>query len=83
MALITDDIDIRNVQMQTAVGNNGDYYLSLFEYPKTEFQKFKCIHYRMSMSGGFASHHPKVREAFVSLYRAMQEAGMNEPPQIN
>jgi hypothetical protein len=34
----------------------------------------------MAMSGGFASRYPDVREAFVKLYRAMEEAGLNEFP---
>lgn len=84
MPLRTDDCDIRDVQMNTSSGGNGDYYLTLTEYPNEKLQNgsktFKQIHYRMAMSGGFASRHPEVREAFVNLYRAMQKAGFNEYP---
>ena len=83
MALLTDDCDVREVYMQTSHGNNGDYYLSLFEYPKKGFGPFsdtKVIHYRMAMSGGATSHHQEVRQAFVALCRAMEVAGLNKHP---
>lgn len=84
MPLRSDDCDIRDVVMNMNLGGNGDYYLTLTEYPNEKLQNgsetFKQIHYRMAMSGGFASRHPNVREAFVKLYRAMEEAGLNEFP---
>lgn len=84
MALLTDDCDLREVYMQTLMGENGDYYISLYEYPMPESiqgsDEFRAVHYRMAMSGGATSQHPKVREAFVALFRAMEEAGLNEFP---
>lgn len=84
MALQTDDCDIRDVRMQMLFGGNGDYYLTLFEYPKPEStlgsDQFKMINYRMAMSGGFASQYPEVKKAFVELYRAMEAAGLNHHP---
>ena len=84
MALKTDDCDIREVYLQTMAGGNGDYYITLYEYPNEECSNgsdsFHMINYRMAMSGGFTSRYPKVREAFVALYRAMEEYGLNEHP---
>lgn len=84
MAIKTDDCDIREVYMQTMSGGNGDFYITLYEYPNEKCQngsdKFHMINYRMAMSGGFTSHYPEVREAFVALYRAMEKAGLNKHP---
>ena len=84
MSLRTDDCDIRDVQMNMDSGGNGDYYLTLTEYPNPKLTngaaEFKQINFRMSMSGGFAKNFPDVRDAFVQLFRAMQEAGLNEYP---
>jgi hypothetical protein len=84
MAILTDDCDIREVYLQTSHGGNGDFYLSLYEYPNEKCSnssgKFHMINYRMAMSGGFTSKHPEVREAFVALFRAMEKAGLNEHP---
>jgi len=83
MALETDDCDIREVYLQTMVGGNGDYYISLYEYPTENgfCEKYHSINYRMAMSGGFASKYPEVREAMVSLFRAMEKNGLNEFPE--
>lgn len=81
MALKTDDCDIRDVYFQMMVGGNGDYYISLYEYPKPDSDdEFKLVNYRMAMSGGFTTNHPEVRTAFVNLFRAMEEAGLNKHP---
>lgn len=84
MAIKTDDCDIRDVYMQTMVGGNGDYYITLYEYPNNDLQMpcdtFKMVNYRMAMSGGFTTHYPEVREAFVALFRAMEKAGLNKHP---
>ena len=84
MALRTDDCDLRDVLMNMSTGGNGDRYLTLTEYPHPELvsgaKEFKQIHFRMSMSGGFARKFPDVRDAFVKLCRAMEEAGLNEFP---
>lgn len=82
MALRTDDCDLRDVHFNMGSGSNGDYYITLTEYPneKTPYgsKTFKQIHYRMATSGGFAKDHPKVRECVAALFRAMEEAGLNE-----
>lgn len=84
MALKTDDCDIREVYMQTMAGGNGDYYITLYEYPNEKCSngsdEFKMLNYRMAMSGGFAKDYPEVKQAFVELFRAMEKAGLNEHP---
>lgn len=80
MAILTDDCDIRDVHMQTLMGGNGDYYITLYEYPSESCESFRMISYRMAMSGGGTHKYPEVREAFVALYRAMEAAGLNEFP---
>ena len=84
MALTTDDCDIRDVKFYMTAGGNGDFYITLLEYPipesTTTNNTFKIIDYRMAMSGGATSHHPEVRKAFVELYRAMESAGLNKHP---
>jgi hypothetical protein len=84
MALLTDDQDIREVHFFMEAGNNGDFYLNLIEYPnpkcKQSAKEMKAVNFRMAMSGGNASHHHEVRMAFVALYRAMEEAGLNLHP---
>ena len=84
MALLTDDCDLREVYMQTAQGGNGDYYITLYEYPQPDkplgADTFKMIHYRMAMSGGATSLHSGVRMALASLHEAMEEAGLNTHP---
>lgn len=84
MALLTDDEDLRTVYMRTEHGGNGDYYITLTEYPKPEStsgaKAFRQINYRMAMSGGNARNYPEVREAFIALFRAMQKAGLNDYP---
>ena len=84
MALKTDDCDIRDVRFYMTAGGNGDYYISLIEYPNPECSNscdtMQMIHYRMAMSGGATSHHHEVRMAFVALYRAMEAAGLNNHP---
>ncbi|MEI6352896.1 MAG: hypothetical protein WCO35_03100 [Candidatus Nomurabacteria bacterium] len=84
MPLRTDDCDLRDVSFNMSHGGNGDFYATLTEYPNDELpsgaKEFKQIHYRMSMSGGFATRYPEVKNAFVALYRAMEAAGLNEFP---
>lgn len=84
MAIKTDDCDLRDVHFYMDNGGNGDYYLTLVEFPMPESSSgsdtFKSINYRMAMSGGFTHNHPEVREAFVALYRAMEKAGLNKYP---
>jgi hypothetical protein len=80
MALQTDDCDIRDVRFFMSAGDNGDFYASMIEYPKSKDKDLKVIHYRMSMSGGNAHRHPEVQRAFVNLYREMEKAGLNKHP---
>lgn len=82
MAIKTDDCDITETFMETMQGGNGDYYITLKEHPSDKTsgicKKFHMITYRMSMSGGFAEHHPAVKNAFAAFHRAMEDAGLNE-----
>ena len=84
MAIKTDDCDIRDVRFYMTLGGNGDYYLTLIEYPMPEgfvgSDHFKIIDYRMAMSGGNTHNYFEVREAFVNLYRAMEKHGLNKHP---
>lgn len=84
MAIQTDDCDIRDVRFYMTMGGNGDYYVTLIEYPMPESSQgndtFKIIDYRMSMSGGNTHNHYEVRKAFVDLYRAMEKDGLNNHP---
>jgi hypothetical protein len=84
MALQTDDCDIRDVHFYMQQGGNGDFYLSMLEYPMPSSsqgsKEFKMINYRMAMSGGNTHNHIEIRRAFVALYRAMEAAGLNKHP---
>ena len=84
MAIKTDDCDMRDVRFYMSLGGNGDYYLTLVEYPMPEStmgsDHFKMIDYRMAMSGGNTHNHYEVRRAFVELFRAMEKAGLNNHP---
>ena len=75
MALTTDDCDIRDTKLWMYTGGNGDYYLTLMED-----KPFKKLDFRFAMSGGNGSRNMRVRNAFVELYRAMEEAGYNLHP---
>ena len=84
MAIITDDCDLNDVRFYMTLRGNGDYYITLIEYPMPESSSgsltLKIINYRMAMSGGFTHRYPEVREAFVKLYRVMEKAGLNNYP---
>lgn len=84
MALKTDDCDLRDVKFYTSLGGNGDYYITLLEYPKPESSQgsdeFKIINYRMAMSGGQTTSYSEVRNAMAELFRAMEKAGLNKHP---
>lgn len=73
MALLTDDCDLNETYMRTMLGGNGDYYIELRDKKDGLFES-KCI--RISTSGGNAPINVKI--AVANLYRAMEEAGLNE-----
>lgn len=85
MALKTDDCNIRDVRFYMDLGGNGDYYITLVEYPYPQGQMgsevFKNINYRMCMSGGAAHRYTDVKIAMANLYRAMEAAGLNDYPE--
>lgn len=80
MAILTDDCDLSDVYLRTIVGGNGDYYIQLFEYEGKNCKEFHTINYRMAMSGGFTRKYPEVQKAVVELFRAMENAGLNDHP---
>jgi hypothetical protein len=73
MALLTDDCDIYDIHLMTILGGNGDYYISIID---KKDNTNKTI--RISTSGGFAPSRVKI--AVAELYRAMEDAGLNEHP---
>ncbi len=83
MALKTDDCDIRSVYFFMELGENGDYYINLVEYPKEDGENddtFSAINYRMATSGGACTWHPEIKNAMAELFRAMEKAGLNDYP---
>lgn len=77
MALLTDDQDIREAYLQTILGGNGDFYISVIEKCGDTVIN-NCV--RISTSGGNAPSEVKI--AVANLYRAMEAAGLNEFPKF-
>lgn len=80
MAILTDDCDINDAVMYMQHGGNGDYYI-VCKQNKDKYMgdKFKSVGVRFAMSGGCISKYPKVAKAVWELYKAMDEAGLNDP----
>jgi hypothetical protein len=85
MALLTDDQDIRKVNLFMEFGGNGDYYLNLMEKDKLVYNKEGnlvktniLINMRVSISGGNAPL--DVQSAIVNLYKALKLHNLNEHP---
>jgi len=77
MAILTDDCDIRDTKFWMEVGGNGDYYINTMETKRDGI----CRHnVRFAMSGGNTNRHFRIRQAIVELYRAMEEAELNNHP---
>lgn len=75
MAIESDDSDIRLAWLQTMLGGNGDYYINVIEVRGG----LKTVNTtRISTSGGNAP--TRVKIAVAELYRAMEEAGLNDYP---
>jgi hypothetical protein len=76
MALLTDDLDLETSFFRIITGGNGDYY------PQIIYKDYDGINHtvgiRVAMSGGHAS--TRVKLAVVELYRALEEAKLNEHP---
>jgi uncharacterized protein YfaS (alpha-2-macroglobulin family) len=68
MKLLTDDMDIRDTELDVYVGGNGDYYIELTETKRGEIVRIST---RISMSGGNASTETKL--AVANLYRALNK----------
>jgi len=80
MAILTDDCDINDASMYMLHGGNGDYYICLKQSEdKHRGNKFQSIGVRFAMSGGCISKYPEVARKIWELYRAMEEAGLNNP----
>lgn len=80
MGILTDDCDMNDASMYMMHGGNGDYYI-VCQQTKDKYMgdKFKKVGVRFAMSGGCISKYPKVAKAIWELYRAMEEAGLNNP----
>lgn len=79
MAILTDDCDLNDTTMYMLHGGNGDYYLCLKQTETENGKDFQNLGIRFAMSGGCISKYPKVAKAIWELYRAMDEAGLNNP----
>lgn len=75
MAIKSDDFDLDETYLRTMQGGNGDYYLQITWKNENGLKENKAV--RVSMSGGFTKN-SKVKLAIANLYRAMEEAGLNE-----
>lgn len=85
MALLTDDMDIRDVRLWIEPGGNGDYYINLKQTGKTLFNEYGSLvpknvvlSTRISMSGGNAPR--DVQLATAALFRALEQHGLNKDP---
>lgn len=78
MALKDNDYLENGISLRTDVGGNGDYYLQLWY--KDEEGMNQNVGFRACMSGGYIKT-ARLKIAFAELYRAMEEAGMNEYPE--
>lgn len=78
MALKDNDYLENGTTFRTAVGGNGDYYLEIWSKDKNGDNI--SLPFRACMSGGYIKS-VRLKIAFAELYRAMEEAGMNEYPE--
>lgn len=74
MGIITDDIDIRDAELEMMLGGNGDYYLTVRETNPDGLTTRNTV--RVSTSGGNAPMEVKV--AISDLFRAMDKHGLIE-----
>ena len=72
--LLSDDQDIEENYLQTLLGGNGDYYISVKFKNSEGFWERKGV--RISTSGGNAPSEVKI--AAAELYRAMEKHKLNE-----
>jgi hypothetical protein len=66
MALLTDDVDVENVWLETYLGGNGDYYITIIN-EKDGLRYSNSV--RVATSGGNAPIDVKI--AVAELHRAM------------
>lgn len=76
MALLTDDIDIREAYFRITHGNNGDFYPEIIYKNKEGLNK--RVDVRIAMSGGNAP--TDVKLAIASLYNALEKHNLNNHP---
>lgn len=82
MALLTDDCDLRDTTFWMEHGGNGDFYINLMQFNDYMMgEKFQKLNFRFAMSGGNTQRHDRVRSAIIELYRALEEAGLNNHPE--
>ena len=78
MALKDNDYLENGISLRTMVGDNGDYYLELWSKDKDGCNQ--SVGFRACTSGGSIKT-SRLKIAFAELYRAMEEAEMNDYPE--
>lgn len=68
MALLTDDMDVETTWLETYLGGNGDYYITIIN--EKDGLKYRNS-VRISTSGGNAPTDVKI--AVAELHRAMEK----------
>lgn len=72
--LLTDDQDINQNDLQLRLGGNGDYYITIRFRDNDGYWQRQSV--RVATSGGNAPLNVKI--AVANLYRAMEEAKLND-----
>lgn len=75
MALKSDDSDLSKTWLRTTLGGNGDYYIEMIWENEDGIRYSRAV--RVSTSGGY-TRDVNVRIAVAELWRAMENAGLNE-----
>lgn len=75
MALKSDDSDLTKTWLRTTLGGNGDYYIEMIWENEDGIRDSRAV--RVSTSGGY-TRDVNVRIAVAELWRAMENAGLNE-----
>jgi hypothetical protein len=75
MAIKSDDSDIKPSWFRTSLGGNGDFYLEIIFENEQGLKENKTV--RVSTSGGYTKD-SDVKIAIANLFRAMENAGLNE-----
>jgi hypothetical protein len=86
MAIKSDDSDMRPAWFSVELGGNGDYYLTTVEKKDVFNHKGELENLNVVSSVRVGGYHSggiaplEVRLAVAALYRALEQAGLNEHP---